>query len=111
MVINEAKLREIIRNVLMESVYDDVEPLNGTHRGPLITVLIKNDGNVNEAYLLVVNRVTKKKVAFNGKEAQRLIDKIRIDARSHASLNDTLFMDLYDYVNDDWDDGDDNAEI
>ena len=80
---------------------DDEEPednLNGYYGSfNHIWVEIKNDGKPN-AYIMVGSNIDKKTQAFNGEEAQRILDKIRYDAEDYNSIHTAIYRNLYKYV-------------
>lgn len=83
--------------------FDDEEELEKNLNGYYgsfnhIWVKIKNDGKPN-AYIMVGSNIDNQKQAFEGEEAQRILDKIRYDAdNTYGTVRTAIYRNLYKYV-------------
>ena len=72
--------------------------LNGYYTFNNIWVKIMNDDRTN-AYIMVASNIDNQKQAFEGEEAQRILDKIRYDAENtYGTVKSAIYNNLYRYV-------------
>lgn len=82
----------------MEETNDSLDGYYDTFNN--ISVRIVNDGKPDVSIEVSTKRPDygDKKVSFNGKKAQMLIDKIKDESEEHGNINISIYRNLYKYV-------------